>query len=82
MLIFPVDSFQNRRSVKRCSLYVPLKLTQLRPMLIFIPLGNIRKPHIFDVFREHKKEYWVKQAQYRRDWHNLILLPETLVVPS
>ena len=54
----------------------------MRPMLIFIPLGNIRKPHIFDVFKEHKKEYWVKQPQYRRERHNLVLLPETLVVPS
>ena len=51
-------------------------------MLIFIPLGNIKKPHIFDVFKEHKKEYWVKQPQYRRERHNLVLLPETLIVPS
>ena len=42
----------------------------------FIPLENIRKPQIFDVFRGHKREYWpewVKQLQYRRERHNLML---------
>ena len=62
-VFFPVNSFLNRRIEKR-SFYVRIKLSWLRSMLpfytslyLFIPLGNIRKPQIFDVFREHKREY-------------------------
>ena len=27
-------------------------------MLIFIPLGNIRKTQIFYIFMDHEREYW------------------------
>ena len=34
-LIFPVNSFQNRRIVKRYNFYIRIKLRQLRSRLIF-----------------------------------------------
>ena len=64
------------RIVKRCSFYMRLKLSQLRSILIFIPLGNIGN-HTFFMFsggiKRNIDPKWVKQLQYRREWHNLML---------
>ena len=63
LIFFRLNRSQNRRIVKHCSFYIRLKWGQLRSMLFFIALANIRKPKIFDIFRGHKREYWPKIGQ-------------------
>ena len=75
MFIFPVNSFQNR-IVKRCSFYTRLKLSQLRSVLFLYHLETSEN-HRFCMFLEGTKgnidPRWVKQQQYRRERHSLML---------
>ena len=72
-----MNSFQNRRIAIRFSFYMRLKLSQLRSMLIFYTLWKHQKTTDFCMFSVSIKRNidprWVKQLQYRREWHNLML---------
>ena len=72
MFIFPANIIQNRRIVKRCSFYIQLKWSQLRPMLIFYTPWKHQKTT--GGAREDIDQKWVKQQQHRQERHNLMLL--------
>ena len=75
--IFPVNSFRNRRIVKRCSFYIQLKLSQLKSILIFYATWKHKKTTNFLFLggtKGNSDPKWVKQQQYWRERYNLILL--------
>ena len=48
--IFPVNSFRNRRIAKRCSFYIPLKLSHLRSKFNFLYPLETSENHRFLMF--------------------------------